>query len=55
MLFQGVKATEVSRWQPAESRASESPELWRQVVGLEDKEVDATAFRVVEWGGMEVL
>ncbi|KAG8951145.1 hypothetical protein FRC00_007415 [Tulasnella sp. 408] len=55
MLFQGVKASDISHWQPAESRASESPELWRQVVGLEDKEVDANAFRVVEWGGMEVL
>ncbi|KAG8901336.1 hypothetical protein FRC00_007827 [Tulasnella sp. 408] len=55
MLFQGAKASEVSHWQPAESRASESPELWRPVVGLDDKEVDANAFRVVEWGGMEVL
>ncbi|KAG8896242.1 hypothetical protein FRC01_011933 [Tulasnella sp. 417] len=55
MLFHGVKASDVSHWQRAESRASESPELWRQVVGVEDSEADANAFRVVEWGGMEVL
>ncbi|KIO32125.1 hypothetical protein M407DRAFT_18935 [Tulasnella calospora MUT 4182] len=55
MLFQGVKASEVSSWQSAVSRASESPEVWRQVVGVEDKEAEGNLFRVVEWGGMEVL
>ncbi|KAG8943354.1 hypothetical protein FRC04_002910 [Tulasnella sp. 424] len=55
MLFRRVKAGDVEKWQEARDRASESPELWKQAVGVEERAADASVFRVVEWGGMEVL
>ncbi|KAG9015630.1 hypothetical protein FRB90_004668 [Tulasnella sp. 427] len=55
MLFQGVNTSDTALWKEAESRASESPDLWREVVGIETKQSEDGMFRVVEWGGMEVL
>lgn len=46
MLFKGVQQGEV--------RGEESFD-WSKIVGVEDGADDATKFRVLEWGGMEVL
>lgn len=56
MLFQGVPETELSNWKEAEERAKEDVSLWKDVVGVDEiKQRDTGLFRVLEWGGMEVL
>lgn len=56
MLFQGVPETELSGWTEAEKRAKEDVSLWKDVVGIDEiKQKDTSMFRVLEWGGMEVL
>ncbi|KAJ7496729.1 hypothetical protein FB451DRAFT_201882 [Mycena latifolia] len=52
MLFKGVPSEKVDAW----SASSEGPERWREVVGVDvERALDADLFRVLEWGGMEVL
>ncbi|KAK4704485.1 hypothetical protein P7C70_g1717, partial [Phenoliferia sp. Uapishka_3] len=46
MVFKGVEANEA--W-------SKSRFDWREVVGVQEAATDLTKFRVLEWGGMEVL
>ncbi|KAJ7584126.1 hypothetical protein C8J56DRAFT_863527 [Mycena floridula] len=56
MLFQGVKTEKLHQWEGALSRAKEEVEWWRTVVGVEPEHFhDESLFRVLEWGGMEVL
>jgi hypothetical protein len=56
MLFKGVTEEEAAKsWQSATLRATESVESWREIVGIsQDKYLDESLFRVLEWGGMEV-
>lgn len=55
MLFQGVNGADLEKWEPAQTRAARDPKLWSEIVGVDvGKAADASLFRVLEWGGMEV-
>ncbi|KAJ7463633.1 hypothetical protein FB451DRAFT_1352919 [Mycena latifolia] len=52
MLFKGVEDESLGDWIPSMSR--DDPARWRSVVGVDiERALDATLFRVLEWGGME--
>ncbi|KAK7056622.1 hypothetical protein VNI00_002339 [Paramarasmius palmivorus] len=58
MLFKGIDISEEVRgdWTESEQRALEDVSLWRVIVGVDvERALDSTLFRVLEWGGMEVL
>jgi hypothetical protein len=57
MLFKGVKPDDVrSDWSTSTTRASEHVTFWRDIVGVDaDKAQDTSAYRALEWGGMEVV
>jgi hypothetical protein len=56
MLFQGIREEELGVWKDAEERATEDVARWSKVVGVDEgKWKDETLFRVLEWGGMEVV
>jgi len=48
MLFKGVKDL-TAEW------AKISPAEWASIVGIDDRVHNTELFRVVEWGGMEVM
>lgn len=50
MLFKGVSG---DRWEEAKERAGSVE--WREVVGVREQAEDPSVFRVLEWGGMELL
>ena len=52
MLFKGVDAAELG-WEGAKDRVGIVD--WRAVAGVKDNAMDEGVFRVLEWGGMEVL
>ena len=52
MLFKGVDAAELG-WEEAVDRVVSVK--WRAVVGVQDSAMDKGVFRVLEWGGMEVV
>ncbi|KAG9122273.1 hypothetical protein FRC07_001434 [Ceratobasidium sp. 392] len=55
MLFGGVKQTELETWADACGRFAKHPSMWRDIVGMDiEKTSDASLFRVLEWGGMEI-
>jgi len=56
MLFKGVPEDQLVDWSGAQRRAMKDVDFWRNVVGVDvAKAGDAKLFRVLEWGGMEVL
>lgn len=56
MLFKGVCEENLDLWQEAQARADDDVAMWRDVVGVDiEKASDEKLFRVLEWGGMEVL
>ena len=56
MIFRGVKEEEVLQWGSAVERACTDVVFWQDVVGINARAAqDASLFRVLEWGGMEVL
>ena len=56
MIFRGVRADKLSEWTSAIERASMDVASWRDVVGVNvDAAHDTSLFRVLEWGGMEVV
>ncbi len=57
MVFRKVASDELDRWHGARQRALEDVNFWRDVVGVEPRErqEDSELFRVLEWGGMEVV
>ncbi|KAF6748216.1 hypothetical protein DFP72DRAFT_820699 [Ephemerocybe angulata] len=56
MLFKGVDKSDLAVWSEARERAVEDVGRWTDVVGVDVEKVqDAGLFRVIEWGGMEVL
>jgi len=56
MLFQGVNNDELDLWSVSKMKASEDVVFWVNVVGVDvGRTVDKQLFRVIEWGGMEVL
>jgi hypothetical protein len=56
MLFRGVEENELEFWEKAQIKAGESPDVWQNIVGVDvEKAEDTGLFRVLEWGGMEVM
>jgi len=56
MLFQGVNNIELDQWADAQAKASEDGAFWVNIVGVNvGHTLDKQLFRVIEWGGMEVL
>jgi len=56
MLFKGVSETNLRKWESASQRTLEGVARWRDIVGVDlAKGNDKSLFRVLEWGGMEVL
>ncbi|KAJ7866237.1 hypothetical protein B0H14DRAFT_3107391 [Mycena olivaceomarginata] len=55
MLFKGIADDALGDWREAKSTENDV-ERWRKVVGVDvDRVLDTALFRVLEWGGMEVL
>ncbi|KAF9021390.1 hypothetical protein BDZ89DRAFT_957527 [Hymenopellis radicata] len=58
MLWKGVTSAELRSgvWQNSVQRASMDVEMWKGIVGIQEfpSMYDESAFRVLEWGGMEV-
>ncbi|KAG1769324.1 hypothetical protein EDD22DRAFT_817525 [Suillus occidentalis] len=56
MLFRGIPKEHLAKWSKAQMQAEEDVAWWVDVVGVDPARAgDATLFRVLEWGGMEVL
>ena len=56
MLFQGVDNDELGLWPASQVKGSEDVGFWVGVVGVDvGRTLDKQLFRVIEWGGMEVL
>ncbi|KAJ7138822.1 hypothetical protein C8R46DRAFT_603970 [Mycena filopes] len=57
MLFKGISDDAVADWRDANAEPAENDgERWCKVVGVDlERAADVTLFRVLEWGGMEVL
>jgi hypothetical protein len=55
MIFKGIPEVELPDWSSAAARAREDVALWKQVIRVEEKQMGKDLFRVLEWGGAEVL
>jgi hypothetical protein len=56
MLFKGIHKEHLEDWANAQMQAEKDVGGWVDVVGVDPARAgDATLFRVLEWGGMEVL
>jgi hypothetical protein len=57
LLFQKVGVGQLELWAEAAKRAEDDVEFWRDIVWVESKErqEDKNSFRVLEWGGMEII
>ncbi|KAF8271149.1 hypothetical protein EI94DRAFT_614301 [Lactarius quietus] len=60
MLFRGVAAGDLGLWEAASARAEgtsgDGPTSWVDIVGVDaTRAADSRLFRVLEWGGMEVV
>jgi hypothetical protein len=56
MLFKGIRKEHLGDWANARIQAERDVGWWVDVVGVDPARAgDATLFRVLEWGGMEVL
>jgi hypothetical protein len=68
MLFKGVVESELSQWENAcmrakaadgdgtAGRSSWEVDWWQDIVGVDiERALDTRLYRVLEWGGMEVL
>jgi hypothetical protein len=56
MLFKGVSEGRLVEWPNAINRCTQDVKFWTQIVGVDvEKAEDEKLFRVLEWGGMEVL
>lgn len=55
MLFKGIEDEAFNDWAGAQ-HGENDPQRWKDVVGVDvERASDAALFRVLEWGGMEVL
>ncbi|KAJ7893263.1 hypothetical protein B0H13DRAFT_2276648 [Mycena leptocephala] len=55
MLFKGIEDEALNDWADAQ-HGENDPQRWKDVVGVDvERASDAALFRVLEWGGMEVL
>ncbi|KAF9045937.1 hypothetical protein BDZ89DRAFT_942316 [Hymenopellis radicata] len=57
MVFRKISSDELNLWEEAQRRALDDVSFWRDVVGVESRErqENSDLFRVLEWGGMEVV
>ena len=56
MLFKGVARDQLADWSEAQHQAEKDVVWWRHAVGVDvAKAMDVGLFRVLEWGGMEIL
>jgi hypothetical protein len=56
MLFKGIRKENLGDWANARIQAERDVGWWVDVVGVDPARAsDTTLFRVLEWGGMEVL
>ncbi|KZV67992.1 hypothetical protein PENSPDRAFT_583145, partial [Peniophora sp. CONT] len=56
MLFRGVQGSELANWSDAAERACDDVHFWRDVVRVDlNAALNDALFRVLEWGGMEVI
>jgi len=56
MLFRGIAKEHLANWANAQIQAETDVAWWVNVVGVDPARAgDANLFRVLEWGGMEVL
>ncbi|KAG2128624.1 uncharacterized protein EDB93DRAFT_1184327 [Suillus bovinus] len=56
MLFKGIRKEHLADWANAQMQAEKDVDWWVDVVGVDPARAgDVTLFRVLEWGGMEVL
>ena len=56
MLFKGLSEDMLDEWAGARARADEDVVKWQGIVGADaSRMMDTGLFRVLEWGGMEVL
>ncbi|KAG2036994.1 hypothetical protein BDR03DRAFT_897531 [Suillus americanus] len=56
MLFKGVCKEHLANWANAQMQAEKDVAWWVDVVGVDPARAgDASLFRVLEWGGMEIL
>ena len=56
MIFQGVSESD-ERWAELRARSNlDEGQRWRDAVGVDpSRALDASLFRVLEWGGMEII
>jgi len=56
MIFRGVKDDELDEWTRARESVDKDVSFWQDVVGVDvQKALNTNLFRVLEWGGMEVV
>ena len=56
MIFQGIEETDLKTWSAAQARADQDISFWVNTVGVDvERTLDKGLFRVLEWGGMEVI
>ncbi|KAI0310075.1 hypothetical protein OF83DRAFT_1071132, partial [Amylostereum chailletii] len=56
MLFKGIDERDLETWGEAEARATHDVAFWKKAVGVDaERAEDRSLFRVLEWGGMEVM
>ncbi|KAG1851699.1 hypothetical protein F4604DRAFT_1959195 [Suillus subluteus] len=56
MLFRGISKERLANWSNAQMQAEKDVTWWADIVGVDlARAGDMTLFRVLEWGGMEVL
>jgi hypothetical protein len=56
MLFKGIGENELESWDEARGKSDQGPDVWRDIVGVDvEKAQNEELFRVLEWGGMEVI
>ncbi|KAI0088380.1 hypothetical protein BDY19DRAFT_950615 [Irpex rosettiformis] len=55
MLFRGIEENDLADWEGARARAAADVSFWVEIIGVSvEKASDASLYRVLEWGGMEI-
>lgn len=55
IIFKGIKPAQLPRWATAIQKGQEDTGMWKKIVGVDEDEKDSKKFRVLEWGGMEIV
>ena len=54
MLFQNLNEADVAAWGRARERAQLGPVYWKDVVGLDERALDGSLYRALEWRAIEM-